>query len=226
MILKHLLLSRTILDHPDVYQLLSTHLTRQDKVLIILYSFFDSWFPTEAHYHDYYDEKGDYVQKMKRQLSLYHVDHVEFLNYYKETNESRTKKLHEATVLYFPGGAPDQMMKRLNQHQLIQPLKAFKGLTIGSSAGAMIHFKKPHLYKDDDYEKFQYIQGLGYIDGFDISVHYRRRNQQDKAIRRVVHERHIDVYAIPDDGAIFIHNNNIKLLGSAKKIMNKKGQFL
>ncbi len=209
-----------------MYQLLSTHLTSKDKVLIILYSFFDNWFPTEAHYHEYYDETSDYVQKMKRQLSLYQVDHIEFLNYYKDTQESRLKKIDEATVIYFPGGAPDQMMKRLNQHQLIQPLKAFKGLTIGSSAGAMIHLKKPHLYKDDDYGKFQYIQGLGYLDGFDISVHYRRRNQQDKAIRRVVHERHIDIYAIPDDGALFIDNNNIKLLGSAKKIMNQKGQFL
>lgn len=224
--MKHLLLSRTILDHPDVYSEMKKHLSQSDKVLVILYSFFDVWFPTEAHYQTYYDDQSDYVQKMKRQFALYQIDTIQFLNYYRDDKETRLKKISEATVLYFPGGAPDQMMKRFDQHQLIQPLKAFKGLTIGSSAGAMIHLKKPHLYKDDDYDKFQYIQGLGYLDGFDISVHYRRRNQQDKAIRRVVHEKHIDVYAIPDDGAMLIFDQHIQLLGTARKIMNKKGQFL
>lgn len=224
--MKHLLLSRTILDHPDIYSEMKEHLKNHDKVLVLLYSFFDVWFPTASHYQAYYAEHNDYIQKMRRQFGRYDIHDVEFLNYYQDDKATRLKKISEATVLYFPGGAPDQMMKRFDQHQLIQPLKAFKGLTIGSSAGAMIHLKKPHLYKDDDYDKFQYIQGLGYVDGFDISVHYRRRNQQDKAIRRVVHEKHIDVYAIPDDGAIFIHNQHLKLLGSASKIMNQKGQFL
>lgn len=224
--MKHLLLSRTILDHPDVYNEMKSHLSSKDKVLVLLYSFFDVWFPTPVHYHSYYGEQSIYVLKMKQQLSLYGIYDVTFLNYYSDDAATRLRKIKEATVLYFPGGAPDQMMKRLDQHQLIQSLKAFKGLTIGSSAGAMIHLKKPHLYKDDEYQKFQYMQGLGYLDGFDISVHYRRRNQQDKAVRRVVHEKHIDVYGIPDDGAIFIENTHIKLLGSASKIMNKNGQFL
>ena len=51
-------------------------------------------------------------------------------------------------------------------------------------------------------------------------------DQEDKAIGKVVHEKHIDVYGIPDDGAILMVNQNIYLLGTACKIMNKKGQFL
>ena len=224
--MKHLLLSRSILDQPYIYDVMQHHIQKDDRVLVILYSFFDIWFSTEAQYQAYYHKDAEYVQKMQRQFSIYGVSEVSFLNYYADDETTRIEKIKHATILYFPGGAPDQMMKRFDQHQLVKPLKQFKGLTIGSSAGAMIHLKKPHLYKDDDYHKFQYIQGLGYMDGFDISVHYRRRNQQDKAIRRVVSERAIDIYAIPDDGGLFIHNQNIQLLGSASKIMNHKGKFL
>ena len=126
-------------------------------------------------------------------------------------------------MLFFPGGSPDQMMDRLKKHDLIEKIKKFNGITIGSSAGAMIHLDKAHIYKDNDYKKFSYVKGLNFIKGFDFSVHYRRKVQQKKAIRKVWKEKPRDIYSIPDDGGLFYDQGEIHLLGSAKKIYDKSG---
>jgi len=220
--MKRLLLSRTILDAPFVYETLKDHLSSKDTVLVILYSFFQMFLPTQKSYDDLYMVGGDYDEKIKRQFGLYGAT-IEYLNYYHDDPETRKSKIDRATVLFFPGGAPDEMLERLKEHQLIDQLKSFKGMTIGSSAGAMIQAKQTHIYKDHEYHKFSYFHGLGYIDQFDYIVHYRRRIQQKKAVKKVFREFPQDIYAIPDDGALFVENNVVTCLGHAKQIYNKKG---
>lgn len=219
-----LLLSRTILDQPFIYEGLCPFLTSKDHVLVLLYSFFERFLPSKESYADLYRSGGDYDVKIRHQFGLYGAS-VEYLNYYEDDEKTRLEKIKRATVLFFPGGAPDEMLARFDEHQLTDLLKAFKGLTIGSSAGAMIQARRTHIYKDAEYPKFSYFQGLGYIEGFDYSVHYRRRIQQKKAIKKVFRESPQDIYAIPDDGALLVINGRVTCLGNARKLYTKKGVY-
>lgn len=220
--MKRLLLSRTILDAPFVYDVLKHHLTSSDTVLVILYSFFERFLPTQKEYDDLYAPEGAYDLKMRRQLELYGAN-IEYLNYYHDDAKTRTEKINRATVLFFPGGAPDEMLERLKAHKLIEGLKNFKGMIIGSSAGAMIQATRTHIYKDQEYSKFSFFEGLGYVNGFDFTVHYKRRIQQKKAIKKVFRTYPQNIYSIPDDGALFVENGHVMCLGSARQLYNEKG---
>ncbi|MGA0351806.1 MAG: Type 1 glutamine amidotransferase-like domain-containing protein [Acholeplasmataceae bacterium] len=220
--MKQLLLSRTILNQPFVHQTLKHHLGEEDKVLVILYSFFKMFLPTQEAYDELYATGGEYDKKIQSQFGLYGAK-VKYLNYYHDDEKTRLEKISHATVLFFPGGAPDEMLERFKEHDLIEPLITFKGMTIGSSAGAMIQAKQTHIYKDHEYFKFSYFHGLGYIEGFDYIVHYRRRIQQKKAVKKVFREYPQNIYAIPDDGALFVEDGHVTCLGNARQLYNKKG---
>ncbi len=220
--MQHLLLSKTIVKSKYIHEFLKHYISSKDTILVVLYSFFTKWFKNKEMYQDYYKENSHYDNKIKLQFSSYGAK-IEYLNYYNDNEDTREKKINDATVLFFPGGSPDQMMDRLKKHNLIEKIKKFKGITIGSSAGAMIHLDKAHIYKDNDYKKFSYVKGLSFIKDFDFSVHYRRKIQQKKAIRKVWKEKPKDIYSIPDDGGLFYDQGEIHLLGSAKKIYDKNG---
>ena len=219
----HILLSRSILDQPHIHESCKQYLTKDEHVVIMLYSFFDMHFPNKESYLKYYEPNGIYDQKMRYMFLSYGITKISYVYYYDQDLETKKSLIHQATVLYFPGGAPDLMMKRFESHGLFDTITSFKGHTIGSSAGAMIHFQKTHIYKDKEYHKFQWLEGLRLIHHFDICVHYQRRIQQKKALRKVRRERHIPIYVIPDDGAIVVDGDTIILLGHANMYSNKKG---
>ena len=79
-------------------------------------------------------------------------------------------------------------MDRLKKHNLIEKIKKFKGITIGSSAGAMIHLDKAHIYKDNDYKKFSYVKGLSFIKDliflFIIEEKFNKKKQLEKYGKR------------------------------------------
>ena len=62
-----------------------------------------------------------------------------------------------------------------------------------------------------------YRNGLGWLDGFYIEVHYENNAVQNAAIRRVLAERNRTVYATEFmKGAIIAENGNIRLVGDVK----------
>jgi peptidase E len=222
-VMAHILLSRSILDHTSIFKACETYLKKEDKVCIVLYSFFDAQLPSEQAYQDYYKKEGMYDLKIRKMFSAYGITEISYVHYYDDNKETRLKKIRNATILFFPGGAPDEMMRRFNEHDLTSEITSFKGHTIGSSAGAMIHFDTFHIYKDKEYKKFQLVSGLGLIKGFDICVHYQRKIQQHKALKKVRRLRHVDMFVLPDDGAMIVDEGHIMLIHTAKQYSNKKG---
>jgi peptidase E len=223
----NVLLSRTILNAPWLYQSLKQYLKPQDRVLVVLYSFFSVYTGNQVMYDHYYQIGGEFDTKLKSQFLEYGIkdDQIEYLNYYHDKKTKREEKLKRATILFFPGGAPDEMKERLIDHELFERLKQFNGVVIGSSAGAMIQASRTHFYKDHEYKKFSYFYGLDYLKEFDFVVHYRRRIQQKKAIRRVFYDHQIPIYAIPDDGAIIVSNGHVSCLGTAHMLYDHKGRI-
>jgi peptidase E len=222
--MKHILLSRSIFDQDYMVDACKDILKKEDKVVVLLYSFFQRFMPSKAQYDAYYQPNGEYDLKVRKLFEPYGIHDISYIHYYDQDHAHKKMRIQQASVLYFPGGAPDEMMSRFDEHGLIDVLKAFKGVTIGSSAGAMIHLTRYHIYKDREYNKFSFQEGLGYVEGFDIVVHYNRKIQQKKAIRKVYKTYKTPLYVIPDDGGMIIEDNKIRCIASAKLLIDRKGK--
>lgn len=221
----HILLSRGILGKPEVANKVGPYLKATDKVVIVNLSFFLFHLPDEASYRAYYDKGSPYYDKIVTSFAPYGIKekNIVWLDYYKDSIEEGKDKIRNADVLYFPGGAPDLFMERIRKRDLKHVIEAHQGVMIGSSAGAMIQFKRYHISPDREYASFSYEEGLDRIRDFAIEVHYRRRKKQKKAMRRVHKDGTDDIYAIPDQGLIICDRDRIMTYLGARQIYSKKG---
>lgn len=62
------------------------------------------------------------------------------------------------------------------------------------------------------------MNGLGYLQDFDIEVHYTGSNHQKKYIKKVIEEKQIPVFGIKEKGGMIIQNNQIECFGQIEKI--------
>lgn len=220
----HILLSRGILGSELVHKYAKTYIKSNMKVLIVALSFFEQQFKDASEYNLFYGPGGEYYEKMVGSFIPYGIPekHIDFLNYYKDDQNDALKKIQKADIIYFPGGAPDLMMKRIKALGIEEALLK-KTFFIGSSAGAMIQFQTYHISKDYDYKKFSYEEGLNLIKGYGIEVHYRRKKVQKSAMRKVHRAYKIPMITLPDDGCIIDHDGHLKLIGTAKLYYDEKG---
>ncbi|NRY58942.1 Type 1 glutamine amidotransferase-like domain-containing protein [Clostridium beijerinckii] len=141
-------------------------------------------------------------------------ENINWINYFKDTEENAKAKIKNANIIFFTGGLPDKMMLRLKEFNLIDDIENFTGVIIGSSVGAMIQISEYHITQDEDYKIFTYNTGLNLIKDFDIKVHYEETEIQNKCINKVLEEKRKKVYAITNTGGIIIDNKKITLLGN------------
>lgn len=221
----NILLSRAILNQPHIYEKAKEFIKNTDKVAVLAFSFFPKDYPSQESYDLDFEKGGEYYEKIVNSFIPYGIPekHITWVHYFKDDHDSAVKKLKSANIIYFPGGAPDLMMKRINEFDLIEVLEAHHQVFIGSSAGAMIQVKNYHIAKDFDYDRFSYEEGLNLISDLSIEVHYRRKKVQRRAIKKVWRAYRHDVYGIPDDGMIIINNHEVTLVHSALKLYDHKG---
>jgi len=221
----NILLSRAILNQPHIYEKAKDYIKSTDRVAVLAFSFFPKDYLSQASYDLDFEKGGEYYEKIVNSFLPYGIleEHIEWVHYFKDDHGSAVKKLENANIIYFPGGAPDLMMKRIQEFDLITTLESHKELFIGSSAGAMIQVKNYHIAKDFDYNHFSYEEGLNLISNLSIEVHYRRKKVQRRAIKKVWRAYRHDIYGIPDDGMIIIDQNQVILVQSAVKLYDHKG---
>lgn len=220
----HILLSRGILGSEMVHKYAKSHIKPNMKVLIVALSFFELQFSDAEAYHAFYEPGGEYYEKMIASFLPYGITEksIDFLNYFKDETIDAIKKIEKADIIYFPGGAPDLMMKRIKALGIEEAL-LHKTFFIGSSAGAMIQFETYHISKDADYPKFSLEKGLNLIQGYAIEVHFRRKKVQKSAMRKVFRMYRIPIITLPDHGCIIDHDGHLKLIGDAKLYYDEKG---
>ncbi|MCD4826349.1 MAG: Type 1 glutamine amidotransferase-like domain-containing protein [Acholeplasmataceae bacterium] len=221
----HILLSRGIIGNAEMVDELKDIIKSEFRVCIIAFSFFDKHINSKEAYDLYYKKGGEYYQKMIDSFAPYGIkeNQISWVYYYDDTKEMAHKKINEVEIIYFPGGSPDLMMKRIIEFDLKELLESKDKIFIGSSAGAMIQFDDYHISKDVDYDCFSLQEGLSLINEFIVEVHYRRRKTQKSALRKMHRLTHKNIYGIPDDGAIIYHNKEIKTINTALQLYNKKG---
>lgn len=203
------------------YNTLKEILKPNMKAVVVGFSFFGNL--TKEEYENMYGKESEYYIKIQNNFLKYNIKDVNWIYYYNQSKEEMIKLIKDADILYFPGGAPDLMMERIKEKEIIGELKNFSKIVIGSSAGAMIQLKHYHISPDNEYFKFSEHKGLGYIDEFFIEVHYNKRKKQKKGMRKMRKTYKKPVYIIPDDGMVIVKDGNIQTLNTAKQFYNKRG---
>lgn len=199
------------------------YINYKDKVLIIPFSFGDKM-KNHMDWHNAYDKEcGTYYKSVVMPFLSYGVkeENISWINYFKDTKESAKDKIKNSNVIFFTGGLPDKMMCRLEEFDLINGVKNFTGVVIGSSAGAMIQLEEYHITPDKDYDVFSYNRGLSLIKDFGIEVHYEETELQNTCISKVLNERVDTVYAIKDNGGMIVDNDSRILLGDVRTFSGK-----
>lgn len=191
------------------------YISPDDKVLIIPFSFGQEINDEEDWEDAYSKENGEHYESIIEPFLYYGIEesNIKWINYYKDTIKSAQAKLRKNNIVFFTGGFPDKLKSRLNDFHLIDRLENYKGLMIGSSAGAMIQIAEYHITPDGDYDRFKYSRGLNIIKDFDIEVHYEGADIQNQSIEKILNEKKDLVYAITDNGGLIFDKGETILLG-------------
>lgn len=99
-------------------------------------------------------------------------DRISVINHFADPiGLIKHKLLDSNTIIYFPGGFPENIVKIIRELRLVETVKQSK-IVVGESAGSMFWSKKFFVYPDQDYKKYKCFRGIGFIKKFVILPHY------------------------------------------------------
>lgn len=185
------------------------------KVCLLPLSFHENWVRSKREWNIEFGPKSHNFLEFVEAYGAYGIpkEQIVSVNYFKDSPESARAKVESADVLFFTGGFPDKMMARLQELELVETIRNFQGIVMGASAGAMLQFDVYHITEDQDYDHFQYHEGLGFLSGFEVEVHYEGSDIQNSAIERVMEERGVPVLAVGNQGGVLIDGDEIVPMG-------------
>ncbi|WP_296644478.1 Type 1 glutamine amidotransferase-like domain-containing protein [Romboutsia sp. 13368] len=216
----NLLLSLNNFDENWCYNILKNIIKEDYKVLIVPFSYDEKWLSNESDWSKAFNSKdGTHYEEIVSPFLAYGIDenNIKWINQFTDTIDLMKEKIKDTDIIFFTGGYPDKMMQRFKKYDLINELENFKGIMIGTSAGAMVQISEFHITKDSDYKRYLYCKGLNIIKDFDIEVHFENKELQNLSILRCLKEKKKVVYSISNDGAILVIDGQIYVLGDAEK---------
>ena len=216
----NILLEGYDIDADWLYGVLKTYIKPEMTVAVVAFSFRDSRVKSVADWNLLYGrDNGIFYRGITDGFAPYGISesNITFVNYFTDTKKSAADKIRNADIVYFLGGLPDRMMDRIREFELYDVLMEHDGIVMGYSAGAVIQLSEYHLSPDEDYPVFCYYNGLPYLSGFYLEVHYENTDVQNDAIRRVIAERGKPLYATAlGAGALIVDGGDIRTIGDVK----------
>ena len=200
---------------------LKKYVKKDAKVLIIPWSF-----SNETNNLDEYFGKDTkrYLKYINVLLSLgYKENNIKVLDCYKNSKNKIKDLINTSDVIVLTGGNPEMFYQKVVQDtECLYDLKYFKGLVIGSSAGAVLQFRRYFITAKNNYYKyFSFYDGFGLInDPFYIDVHSINNNFYLKKLSNVAKDKKKKIYAISNDGVLIVDrvSNNIEYMDNVKVI--------
>ena len=213
-----ILFSKINLGFSCVEERLKEIIQPDNKVVIIPWSF-----PSENGERGltefFSDERKDkYISRLKK-LGIAEKN-ITILNCYHDKEADMKKKIKEANVLVLPGGNPHMFYNKVVSANILDDIKNFSKVIIGSSAGTVLQLNNYFVTAKNNYnKKFAWYKGFNVIDDpFYIDVHSINNYRYLNKLAKVAKEKEKTVYAIYDDGVIVYNrkNKNIELFGNVK----------
>lgn len=138
---------------------------------------------------------------------------IKVLDCYKQSNDSIKKDINNSDVLLFTGGNPEMLYSKVVQSkECLYEIKNYKGIIIGSSAGAVLQLKRYFITaKNNYYKNFAFYDGFGNIDdSFYLDVHTIKNKKYLEKLQKVANETGKIVYAMTDSGIIIYKRDTKK----------------
>lgn len=210
------LLSKMETGFPIVKEKLKDFIGENSKVTIIPWSF-----PKETDamgVKEYFDNKI----RNKYVIPLLEIgvkeNNINYLNCYSDSFDFMKETILKSDVLVLTGGNPEMFYNKVSSAGLIEILKEYDKIIIGSSAGAELQLSNYFITAENNYYKeFNWYKGFGIINNsFYFDVHSINDEKYLSQFKDIVKEKERKVYAIFNDGAIIYNrkNGNIELLGN------------
>ncbi|MCM1043304.1 MAG: Type 1 glutamine amidotransferase-like domain-containing protein [Corallococcus sp.] len=188
-------------------------------VAIIPLAYRDSQAWNNESWQAVYGLGGEKYDKIMAPFFNYGISHDDicWINYFKDNTFSAIEKIRNSDVLFFTGGLPEKIAERLTKMQLLNEIKNFNGVVMGTSAGAMFQLDEYHITPDEDYPRFLMHNGIGLVSGFDLEVHFENTDIQRSCTARAksIHGR--KVYAMWHQGGLLIEDGKIYKMGSVEE---------
>lgn len=185
------------------------------KVLIIPWSFAKECSPSE--FDDFYNAKiKPKYEKVFLNLGVKKKS-IKHLDCYRDSRNKMIKKIKESNILVLTGGNPELFYNKVVQDfDLLYEIKYYNGVIIGSSAGAELQLKNYFITAENNYYKYMaFYPGFGCIKkNFYFDVHSLNDKDYLNRLELIALEKKKKVYAIFDDGAIIVDDDEITKLGN------------
>lgn len=206
----------SVADGVNSIEALKESINGRTKLIILPFAHDFEWLSCAEDVYEKYDRCPKATQsifwKTVKPFTDIGIDprNIVVINHFADPIELiKHKLLADNTIVFLPGGRPENIMKILRRLDLIKTIKKCKTV-VGESAGAMIWSKYFFVYPDADYPKYQKFKGLGlikncvFIPHFDI---YGIKEHILKAARRFTWTHREDIYLTEDGG--WIHYDTI-----------------
>lgn len=208
----HILMNTSMIDEKWCSHALRPYLHPEDEVCVLAFSFFDDTKNLEDWNRQYKRGQGIWYKTNTDVFFPFGLkeSQVHWVNYFTDSPEKIRRTIQNSSILMLTGGAPDLMMKRIREFRLQKTLRAFQGVVIGYSAGAMVQLGDYHITPDEDYPDFSWQKGIGWLKDFDVEVHFHHSRIQKKGMNRAFGEKGLPIYAIEEQGGMIVDEQGKK----------------
>ena len=154
------------------------------------------------HIYDYDDFNSDYYA-IANSFRDYGIENIRII-FPNDSNLMIQDKILKSDIIFFTGGDPVAMMKRLEP--IIPIIEQFDGIVMGASAGAMVQVKE--FVIDGEGYPYSYHKALGMIQlDADLLVHFTMSKEMINIVRRSKKDRPNVLLLIIRDGECIIFFN-------------------
>lgn len=190
------------------------------KVLIIPFSYHEDWIDSEEEFDQHYQKGKEEFEDIAREFMNYGIPrrNIKILHYYRDSIRRCKSKIYHADIIFLTGGYPDRFLYRIDQKHIRKDLQKFRGIVMGTSAGAMIQFDEYHVTPEEEGQDYEYHEGLGLLSGFDIEVHYEDSFEHLASLITDLKLHDKTIFALPNWGGMIVDGEEYQLLGDAFEV--------
>ncbi len=212
--MKNVLLNIYEFQAPWAYDVLKDVLSPEMKVCILTMTHGQE-IPDQETWEKWYTPDSHVYGILTGAFGAYGIrpENISFVGLYQDDHASAADKIMGSDVIFVTGGLPDLFFERMAEMDLIETIHTFDGVFMGCSAGAMVQMTEYHITPDEDYDTYGYYPGLGLLEGFEPEVHFAGTEVQMESIARYIDERGKKIYAMTNNGGLFVDGERIIPMG-------------
>ena len=204
----------------------------QTKLVILPFSYHKDYIHKAEDIYNHFDRDPSNKESIFWHIAKPFIDagidpdRICIINQYTDNIEYiRYRLLQPNTIVYLPGGFPENIVANVKKYNLLKTLKQCE-VIVGESAGSMCIFSEFFVYKDQDYKRYKRFKGLKFIKGMTLIPHCTLDNENIKKACKRYHKKRpkTKIFCVIDGGYLFIDNNELIECKKAYIYKNKKNK--